>query len=209
MTLLEVLLATALVALLLVSLNTFVFSMGELWGRNSDARLFDQHARAVTQYLQNELRSAVLPPAATVGDTPIAPREVVSANYGSQDLITFLLPTGGRLLNWTEAPLPEVVCSLEVRPNEGLFLLWHSRLEENFDVDPPRETLISPLVSALEFDYFDDTFQAWSTEPALKSGDEPDTFETPQRLRLKFAYKQYTYDGLVSLPQPREGLPWH
>ena len=41
-TLLEVLLSLALVGLLLIALNTFVFSMGELWGRNSDRRLFDQ-----------------------------------------------------------------------------------------------------------------------------------------------------------------------
>ena len=49
-TLLEILLALSLVALVLVAMNTFVFSMGELWGRNGDLRLFDQHARAVTRF---------------------------------------------------------------------------------------------------------------------------------------------------------------
>ena len=64
-TLLEILLSLALVSLMLVALNTFVFSMGELWGRNADVRLFDQHVRAVTRFLQHELRAAVLPPAST------------------------------------------------------------------------------------------------------------------------------------------------
>ena len=59
-TLLEVLLALALVALLLVAMNTFVFSMGELWGRGTDVRLFDLHVRAVSRYLEHELRAAAL-----------------------------------------------------------------------------------------------------------------------------------------------------
>ena len=45
-TLLEILLSLALVSLLLVALNTFVFSMSELWGLRTEHRLFDQHVRA-------------------------------------------------------------------------------------------------------------------------------------------------------------------
>ena len=62
-TLLEMLLALALVALLLVAMNTFIFSMAELWGQRTDLRLFDQHVRAVTRFLNNELRASALPPA--------------------------------------------------------------------------------------------------------------------------------------------------
>ena len=62
-TLLEMLLALALVGMLMVGLNTFVFSMSEIWGRNREPRLFDQHVRAVTRYLESELRTAGLPPA--------------------------------------------------------------------------------------------------------------------------------------------------
>src|SRR5262245_29771708 len=49
-TLLEILLAVALVGLVLVALNTFVFSMGELWGQRSEVRLFEQHVRAVVRF---------------------------------------------------------------------------------------------------------------------------------------------------------------
>jgi prepilin-type N-terminal cleavage/methylation domain-containing protein len=68
-TLLEILLSLALVGLMLVALNTFIFSMGELWGRGSDVHLFDRHVRAVTRFLERELRSAVLPPAARANST--------------------------------------------------------------------------------------------------------------------------------------------
>ena len=63
-TLLELLLALALVGLLLVAMNTMIFSMGELWGRGTEPRLLDQHVRAVTRFLENELRASALPPAA-------------------------------------------------------------------------------------------------------------------------------------------------
>jgi prepilin-type N-terminal cleavage/methylation domain-containing protein len=206
-TLLETLLAVALVGLMLVGLNTFIFSMGELWGRGTDARLFEAHSRNVTNFLQDELRAAVLPPAAKVGDTPITPQEVKVLNANPETLLTFLLPEGSRLLSWSGPPLPEVVCSLQAREGEGLILLWHSRLETKFNEDPPRETVISPLVAGLEYDYYDDTLKTWSTETALKRGTEANSFLTPQRLRLKFKYETYTYDGIVALPAAAQGLP--
>lgn len=206
-TLLETLLAVALVGLMMVGLTTFIFSMGELWGRGTDARLFEAHARNVTNFLQDELRAAVLPPAAKVGDTPITPQEVKVNNANPETLLTFLLPEGSRLLSWPGPPLPEVVCSLQAREGEGLILLWHSRLETKFNEDAPRETVISPLVGGLEYDYYDATLNTWSTELALKKSTDGNTYLTPQRLRLKFKYDTYTYDGVVALPTSMQGLP--
>ena len=75
-TLLELLLALALVGLLLVAMNTMIFSMGELWGRGTEPRLLDQHVRAVTRFLENELRASALPPAARSDVTPIGLEEI-------------------------------------------------------------------------------------------------------------------------------------
>ena len=63
-TLVEMMLALALVGLVMVGLNTFIFSMTELWGRNLEPRRFDQQVRAVTRYLERELRAGALPPTA-------------------------------------------------------------------------------------------------------------------------------------------------
>ena len=209
-TLLEILLSLALVALILVALNTFVFSMGELWGRNSDVRLFDQHVRAVTRFLNRELRAAVLPPAAVARSTPIGLQDV-TPQYGLQEkLLTFELPSGSRLLVWPDPkrPLPEVVCSLQARQNEGLLLLWHSRLEQNFTTDPPRETVITPLVTALAYDYYDTDANRWTTETTLKPDPNGGTTPLlPQRLRLKFAYGKMTSESVITLPVATEGLP--
>ena len=205
-TLLEILLALALTALVLVSLNVFVFSMGELWGRNADVRLFDRHVRAVTRFLEAELRTAALPPAAAAGATPLAPQEITPLSGTTANLLTFELPAGSRLLVWPDHPLPEVVCSLQVRPRDGLVLLWHSRLEQKFADDPPRETVVTPLVTALAYDYYDADFRTWKTESALRK-DTSGRLETPQRLRLSFAYGKLKRESVITLPAPTEGLP--
>jgi prepilin-type N-terminal cleavage/methylation domain-containing protein len=207
-TLLEVLLSLGLVGLLLVALNTFVFSMGELWGQRTDVRLFDQHVRAVTRFLDQELRAAGWPPAARVNSSPFGIEEIRPENSSAEKLLTFELPSGSRLLTWPERPLPEVVCSLQARPTEGLVLLWHSRLETNFDVDPPRETLISPMVTALAYDYYEPDFNRWTTETALKLDPQNQNAPiTPQRLRLSFTYGALKRETVVTLPTPVEGLP--
>jgi prepilin-type N-terminal cleavage/methylation domain-containing protein len=219
-TLLEILLALALVALTLVALNTFVFSMGELWGRNADLRLFDQHARAVTRFLEHELRAAVLPPATRTpgtGNGNAAPnaaaatpvlsiQEVRPPNGIQENMLTFDLPSGSHFFVWPERPLPEVVCSLQVRQGEGLFLLWHSRLEKNFDLDPPREAVITPLVTAMAYDYWDPDVLRWTTETTLKNDPQGQPM-TPQRLRLTFAYGKLKRETVVTLPTPVQGLP--
>lgn len=205
-TLIEVMLSIALAALVLVGLNTFIFSMGELWGKNTDVRLFDQHVRAVTRYLQGEIRRASLPPAAAVNSTPVGVSPVTPAGGGQENLLTFMELSGGRILSWPDAPLPEVFCSLEVRRGQGLVMLWHSDLENHFNDDPPRETLVSPLVTGLAYDYFDADFNKWTTETAIRT-DSSGNPVPPQRLRLTFSYDRMTRVTFVTIPATAQGLP--
>lgn len=199
-TLLEVLMALAVLAFLLVGLNAFVFSMGELWGRNTDVRLFDQHVNAVTRFLGHELNEAALPPSARAYSQPVAPQMITPANGVPGFMITFELPAGSRILPWPDRPLPEVVCSLQVRDGEGLFLLWHSRLETRFADDPPREMLISPFVTALTFDYYDDNFKRWTTETILRTDPSSGLPLMPQRLRFRFVYGKRSRETTVPVP---------
>lgn len=205
--LLEVLLALALVGLVLVAMNSFIFSMSELWGRNNDVRAFDQHVRNVTRFLEGELRTAALPPNGNAKEAAVAPQEVRNHSGVIEPLITFELPSGSRLINWPERPLPDVVCSLAVRDRDGLLLLWHSRLEKRFEQDPPRETVITPLVTAMSYEYYDPDFKRWQTEPALRREGNGE-YKTPQRLRLRFTYGKLTRESMIALPAPTEGLPF-
>jgi prepilin-type N-terminal cleavage/methylation domain-containing protein len=208
-TLLEILLALALASLVLVGMNSFVFSMGELWGRDSDVRLFERHVRAVTRFLEQELRASALPPAMSSESRreAMTVQEIRPQNGMMEKLLTFELPGGSRLFRWPERPLPEVVCSFQVRTGEGLVVLWHSRLEKSFETDPPRETVVTPLVTALAYDYYETETNRWTTEAQLKP-DSRGKPMPPQRLRLKFAYNRLTRESVVVLPEaPGEGLP--
>ena len=210
-TLLEIIMALALAALLLVALNTFVFSMAELWGRSSQTRLFDQHVNAVTRFLQSEMRIATLPPVARANATPVTPQQITPQNGAMDNLITFDLPAGCRVITWDGPPLPEVVCSLQVRNHEGLYLLWHSRLEVRFADDPPRETLLTPYVTAMAYDYYDDNFKKWTTETALRpdpNGAANAAMLAPQRLRLTFAYaKLKPREVTIPIPAALPAMP--
>jgi prepilin-type N-terminal cleavage/methylation domain-containing protein len=237
-TMIEILVATALTALVLIGLNTLIFSMAELWGNNNPRRTFDLHARAVTAFLEQELRTAAI--AVTVTTTASATggqqtgqtvaargggaaggqsgstsafawQAPSSASFGqsSSPQLTFTLPAGSRVIHWsagTGRALPDVVCALQVRPGEGLFLLWHSEYETNYLTDPPRETLISPLVSALQYEFYDANSRQWTVE------DEPQADNTgqlalPGRIRLTFTYENLNAEMSVLLPTPNQGLP--
>lgn len=205
-TLLEIMVAMAIVALVLVAMNTFVFSMGELWGRNTDQRLFELHVRNVTRFLNHELQTAALPPFASVTEQGISAQEIRGQNGSTENLLTFELPEGSRLLNWPERPLPDVVCALEVHEREGLFLLWHSRLEKKYADDPPREALITPLVTEMTYDYFDTDFKNWKNEKTLRK-DANNKLVVPQRIRLKFAYNGRAEESVIGLPAAGQGIP--
>ena len=205
-TLIEVVMAMALVGLVLVGLNTFIFSMSELWGKNADVRLFDQHVRAVTRFLQREMVRATLPPAASANATPVGVQPVTPSGFSRDNLITYMELTGNRILSWPDNPLPEVFCSLQVRPDRGLYMLWHSDLENHFNDDPPRETLVSPFVTAIAYDYFDADFNKWTTETVIRF-DNSGNPVAPQRLRVKFAYEKLTREALVTVPTVPQGLP--
>jgi prepilin-type N-terminal cleavage/methylation domain-containing protein len=204
-TLIEIMIAIAIVGLIIVGLNTFIFSMGELWGKNSDVRLFDQHVRNVSRYLENELRNASLPPTVATDQAGVVSKEIRTNSGQSDTMLTFELPQGCRLIAWPDRSLPDVVCSLMVRDREGLLLLYQSRLEKRYGADPPRETVITPLVTGMSFDYYEEDFKRWQTETLLRK-DNDGKYLVPQRLRLKFAYGTLTREALVSIPISGEGL---
>jgi prepilin-type N-terminal cleavage/methylation domain-containing protein len=206
-TLLEILVAVALLGGLLLAMNVFVFSMGEIWGRNSERRLFDQHVRAVTRHVENLLRSAALSPVVLNGtDAPVVPREVRLDSGATETLLTFELPEGDRVLPWPEEPLPDVVCSLAVPERRGLVLYWHSRLETRFNEEPPRATVLTPFAVSIAYDYYQPEFKSWQSQPRLQR-DREGKWLAPERVTLRFAHGKMTAETSVALPAITSALP--
>ncbi|BET65389.1 hypothetical protein ASA1KI_03070 [Opitutales bacterium ASA1] len=216
----EILVAIVIGAGLVVAAMTFAFSMGELWGNGSEARLFDQHVRGVTRFLENVLQQARPPPveaessiqagSAQTAEQSIvwqAPRGRPGAGVRDQ-LLTFELPESPGVFAWPERPLPFVVCALRVDPREGLFLQWKSRLEIDFADTAPREMRLSPFVTGLTYYYYDDDENnpSWEERSDPKQT-TPQVLEVPRRIRLTFTYEDVTREVNLMLPGVANGVP--
>ena len=201
-TLLEVLLALCLMGGLLVALNSFVFSMAEIWGSGRDERLFAQHARAVSTYVESLLHEG----AAGASGGGLTIKEVRQESGGEAPELAFTLAEGSRLLSWPDAPLPDVQMSLAVdqRENKGLILHWQSLLETRRTDEAPRTTVISPFVTSVGWDYYDDSFRRWETldEPKRETDG---TYLLPRRLRLRFVHGKMNMERVLRVPARAEG----
>lgn len=235
-TLLEVLLAVFVGSMLLVAVVGLAFSMGELWGNTSEPRLFAQHVRGVSRFLDNVIRQAEPPPEITSGiqqaqsstqqqqrqqqvpgqpnatpartdQPPVIWQQPRGRKYGTEEFLTFELPESPGIFSWPDQPLPFVVCALRVDPREGLFLLWKSRLEEDFEDEAPREFLVSPYVTGITYYYFDTT----GAKPKWESANQPrstgGTREVPARIELTFEYKSEKATAALVIPPAAAGVP--
>ncbi len=205
-TLLEVLLALALLGSLLVALNVFVFSMAEVWGKGRDERLFAQHARAVSIHVEELLRAAAIEP----GGGGLSVVEVKQENGGEEPELSFTLAEGSRLLTWPESALPDVELSLSVskRNAQGLILHWRSLLETRRDEEAPRTTVVSPFVQSVGWDYYDENFKRWETLEEPKR-EVDGTYLVPRRLRLRFVLGQLSAERVLRVPVRGEGATYY
>lgn len=198
-TLIEVLLSLMLIAMILVATTFFIFSMGELWGRGGEDRLFDQHARGVTRFVQGTLNQSLIQWEAE-GTDRVTLAQPPGVGHFDEPLISFELMEGPPFLVWPDVPLPSVVCYLQAVPGEGLFFLWHSRLEIDFEDQPPRSTLLSPFVTGMSFDYYDAELRRWTSFDRFETDIEGNA-QLPTRIRLFFSHDGMERETIVVVPR--------
>ena len=204
-TLVELLMAIGIMAMLLVALFTFVFSMGEIWGHGSEKRLFEQHVNAVTRHLEAMFRRATLPIGASALAEPFTIREIRTGS-GTGNLLGFDLADGDRILIWNGPPLPEVQCSLGIESNRGLMLYWQSKLEINHATEPPRSVLVSPFVTRIDYFYRDDESGIWRNDTSPQKSSEGHWL-VPDSIKLTFAHAGATAERTLTLPARNGALP--
>jgi len=194
---------------LLVAATAFVFALGELWGKGANVWLFQKHVRGVSRFLEQSVQKSGWKMPTGEAQTPIYWSSRGGRAYENQQLLTFELEKSPGVLVWPDTPLPHVVCSLELDREEGLYLLWRSRLETDFAEEEPRKTLISPFVTDIKYYYIDteDEDAEWEVE------DEP-TKETdgqfllPQRIEIVFEYEGREEKRQIVLPVLFNGVPF-
>lgn len=193
--LLEVVLASALMGMLLLALNFFVLSMAEIWGGGTERRLFAQHVRAVSREVESWMETAVRP---TRLESPGIFAAEMRLDDGRTDVpLSFVLPEGSERLTAAEPCLPEVVGSLVVQPGRGLVLYWQSRLETDFDAATPRPWLVTPLVTALHYEYRENS--GWRRTDRLLR-EEGGQWRLPDRLLLQFEQGGLRAEAGIRLP---------
>lgn len=205
-TLIETLLASALLGGLLLALNFFVFSMAEIWGVGAERRLFEQHVRAVTREVETMLRTAALPPLAN--ETPVFGREIRLDDGRRATLVTFELAGGSPRLPWKTAPLPDVVCALTQQSGKGLMLYWQSRLEKTYEEAAPRAFVLSSFGTELKYEYLEGENGStyWRVYDQLQR-DNQGRWRMPTRLRMSFALRDLKAETTVMLPPVNGALP--
>ena len=200
-TLLETLISLALLAVLMLTINTFLFSMTELWGGKRDQRLFDQHVRAATRLVRETLEQATMAP----GGSGVAIKEVSDGLGSTEPRLSFLLGDAGRLADWPEQPLPDVDFSLYVDQEKGLSLQWQSRLEINRDRTDLHDTVLSPFVKSLAYEYYDADLKTWKLEEEPVHEEGGTAWKKPARLHLRFERGTLKQEVVLDLPIKRPG----
>ncbi len=211
-TLIETLLALSLAAVVLVAVNMFVFSMGELWGRGGDDRLFERHVNGVTRFLQSNMQMATVEMRAQTEEaadggilSPVYLATIPADRGFGDSRIAFELLESPGILIWPESPLPFVVCYLDFSSQDGLSLLWHSRLEENFEDDEPRSTLLSPFAREVVYEYFDWETESWSERRDFDRDEEGEDL-LPDRIRIHFATDRMETQRIITLSSQFRGV---
>ncbi|MBK1878054.1 prepilin-type N-terminal cleavage/methylation domain-containing protein [Pelagicoccus mobilis] len=208
-TLLEVLLAVALGAFILTAITSFLYSMAELWGAGSNERLFEKHARGVSRFIESSFHRASLRYATEEdGNDPVFWMNWEGDDARNEEFLSFELEQSPGALIWPENPLPHIVCSLEFDEDEGLFLLWRSRLEDAFDEDPPRRTLVSPFVTLIRYHYinYEEESPEWEIEE-LPQQEADESYLMPERIELVFQFGREEVKRQIILPKVMEGTP--
>lgn len=193
---------------LLVAATAFVFSLGELWGKGANVWLFQKHVRGVSRFIEQSIQTSGWKLSQDESQSPVYWSKRGGRAYENKQLLTFELEKSPGVLVWPENPLPYVVCSLELERNEGLNLLWRSRLEEDFEEEEPRKTLISPFVTQIKYYYLDaeDEEAEWEIEDEPTKETNGD-FILPQRIEITFEYEGREEKRQIVLPLLFNGVP--
>ena len=137
-------------------------------------------------------------------DEPIRWAHPPGFSKSKDPLLHFELPKAPPLLVGLEnAPLLELNVFLYFDQNEGLSLLWYSKLQEETEATSDlRRSLISSLVTAIDCIYWDERFEKWETEDTSKEGDGIDQYLLPRFIKLTFEYEGVTQERTFAIPVP-------
>ena len=199
-TLIEMLLALAIGGMLMTAISIFVVSLAEIWLHRGEGDFLKQHAGGVGYFLNNSLAHAEKLDGGD--DDPVHWDRPPGYSEFAPPLLTFSLKEAPALLDDGDQLLPGLTCYLHFIENEGLSLLWHSRLRKTESMDEVRRTPVSAYVTKMLFCYYDGESNTWE-ETERPEEDLDGAYMVPDFLKLQFEYLGDT--RLVKLYLPKRG----
>ena len=139
------------------------------------------------------------------GAAGVAIKEVADGLGSTEPRLSFLLADAGRLADWPEHPLPDVDFSLYVDLEKGLALQWQSRLEINRDRTDLHDTILSPFVKSLAYEYYDADLKTWKLEEEPVHDTGGTAWKKPARIHLRFERGTLKQEVVLDLPIKRPG----
>ena len=129
------------------------------------------------------------------------------ANYQAPLLNFTLAKAPPLLIDQAQTSLLGVNIFLYLTPDEGLSLLWYSKLQdERDDINDLRRTTISPWVTAMRYIYWDESFEQWEEHEEPQKEDGEQQFLLPRFVKLVFEYEGETQERTLTIPVPSKGV---
>ncbi len=125
---------------------------------------------------------------------------------GNPPMLMFEIDEAPGQCVWPLRPLPQVECALQINADEGLVLLWKSKLEDDYGTARPRKTQLSPFGRTIAFDYYDAERRVWTRSDQPQS-DGKGGWVVPQRVRFTFVYGGIEREVSITLPETPGGAP--
>ena len=209
-TLLEVVVAMAISAFVMVGAVVLMFNTSVIVRHFEEGEPFDLHVNGVESFLLYSFRNAAFPEgmdASLVGVSAVRVAPVVwgmppDSFLNERRKLCFGVLDDRPFFISRRAFSPEKICWLAFREEEGLFLIWRFVKSENYydhDEIPVYESVISNFVTSFEYVYIDANGN-WNYETDsenMPTGVEDGTM--PNFIRIVFKYGDEKFERLIPL----------
>ncbi|MCD8481941.1 MAG: prepilin-type N-terminal cleavage/methylation domain-containing protein [Verrucomicrobia bacterium] len=208
-TLIEILLALGLSAVVLTALSFHLFTLSSIWLNSTDDDHFGRHADGVANFLNNSIANST---GTTAGAQNARTLPVEWAHPpGVSDLrdpqLRFRVADRHPFFALEGGAFPEVTAYLQFERNDGLLLLWSSSFQiEVEDTRDLQRSLLSRFVTRVEYCYFDREDNRWHTDETPRR-DDSNEFIVPDFLRLTFSRGEEELQRVVYLPPHSRSVP--
>jgi prepilin-type N-terminal cleavage/methylation domain-containing protein len=139
-----------------------------------------------------------------VSETPVAWARPPDYPEYEQPLLSFAYQKPPPLLSAAgDRARSTIQAYLYFKADEGLSLLWYSTLQEEIeDLQDLYHTTISPLVSGIQYRYWDPDFERWEVLDSPKEDETADSedYLLPQSIILSFSREDDTIARTITIP---------